>query len=179
MRAELCIKITLILLAFTIFGCSPQPLTPPSPFARSVLIADSQKAMIVLYRSTKESFWFKSDLAEIYIDGEPFIYLAEGEYLPVYLAEGEHRIEASYSHSATLDFDKPAKAILKLKPGDVFYVLIIPEWEGIGFAPYYFLPLPVPGTAAKVYITSEEEARKRIGNLLEGDLLKRRFMKDN
>ena len=179
MRAEWCIAITLIFLAFIIFGCSPQPLTPPSPFARSVLIADSQKAMVVLYRSTKESFWFKSDLAEIHIDGEPFIYLAEGEYLPVYLDEGEHTIEASYSHSATLDFDKPAKANLKLKLGDVFYVLIVPEWQGIGFAPYYFLPLPVPGAAANVYITSEEEAQRMMGSLLEGDLLKRRFLKDN
>lgn len=179
MRVELCIATILISLTFAIFGCTPSPLTPPSLFAQSVLIADSQKAMIVLYRSTEESFWFKSDLANIHIDGKPFICLAEGEYLPVYLAEGEHRIEASFSHSATLDFDKPAKTTLKLKSGDVFYILIVPEWEGIGFTTLYFLPIPVPGAAAEVYITSEEEARKLMGKLLEGDLLKKRFLKEN
>jgi len=176
MKVVLFLSAIFTCLTCAIFGCTTTPHTPPSPFAQAVLGRDSQKATIVLYRSTEESFWFKNGIAKIYIDGTPFVYLDEGEYLPVYLTEGEHSIEASYSHSATLDFDKPAKATLNLKSEDVFYVLIVPEWEGIGFFSYFFLPIPVPGAAAEIHITSEEKARKWMGKLLEGELLKNRLL---
>ena len=77
-------------------GCASTPVQPISEFEQSVYRDAPGKGSVVIYRSIAESAVNKSVTADIYIDKQPFIGMKGGEYVPIFLPEGEHDIEIRF-----------------------------------------------------------------------------------
>lgn len=167
--------IPMLLTAVILFtGCaSPLPLAEADA---ALLAADPQKAAVVIYRSTAESWSHRPIPARIHIDGVPFMRLLGGEYVQIYLPGGPHEIGVEYSRDCELVTHAAAQAML-LQPGQVLYLEIVPSFGDLTWiycSPFQLVPFPMPGSSVELFLKAEDDARKNLGKAVEGELLLRR-----
>ncbi len=160
--------------AFLLGGCvSPPPL---SDFERSLYTDEPQKASIVIYRSTGESWIDKPIPALIHIDGAPFARLLGGEYIKIYLSGGQHGIEVKYYRDCELEIAKAVQTII-LTPQQTLYLQIVPSFGGMTWifcSPFQLVPIPMIGSAVKLFLREEEDALGDMGKAVDEELLKTR-----
>lgn len=145
---------------------------PLSEFENSILTEGSQKASVIVYRSTEESWWHKTMFVDIQLDGHPFMQLKGGEYVQIHLSAGVHRIKVEYDRYSG-DYQQPGDLrVFDMAPGEVFYMEIIPSHEGITWAwGFPLFPVPLPGARVELIFQSESDARKVLGKSVDKELL--------
>jgi len=171
------IILTFLTSALLISGCATAP--PLSQFENSLITNDPQKASVVIYRSTEES-WIHRVFIDVHVDEHPFMRLIRGEYIQIYLPVGRHRIKVDYPrYSGDVNDDAEDQKMIDLKPGDVLYMEIVPSFKGWTWGcvvTYFPMCVPLPGPKVDLFLKTEEDARKVMGKAVDRELLRERRM---